>query len=294
MIATWKRRYLAAIAICAICMALAAQETSGTITTSSADSGSTRGRDRNTERRFRGSDNNPEERIDHHRTNPEEFRQMMKAELEHLPRLNKRMQRLMEIQAERYTLQSERRMVATEQGPDRAAIVKKFHELLRRDMQLSEESRKIVQQIIKDMPIIQKEMSERRSDIKETIDRENKLSADGATSSTSARDLRRSQRYLDFLDQKLKDLETRPERLDLLSRMLRGIPFDDGPPPGNPREVPLKPEEQLNELKQKRRHLQRQLRQVEDNIDQLHKQGVKDGPNDDSTSTSVDDMATSR
>lgn len=241
----------------------------------SDDSATSRPHDKKDVRRARNADG---DRGDHKRYNPEEFRQMMRAELVNIPRLNKRMDRLMSIQAERYTLQSERRMVGTEQGPDRSVIIKKFHELLRRDLELSEESRQIVQQIIKDMPAIQREMGDRRDEVRKELEKENLKVGDGvgATSSTEARNLRRSQRYLDFLDQKLKDLETHPERLDLLSRMLRGIPMDDGLPPENPPEIPVSPADQLEDLKQKRRHLQRQLRQVEDDITELRKQGVVD------------------
>jgi len=208
-------------------------------------------------------------------SSPEEFRQQMKAELAQIPTLNKHMDRLMDIQSERYRLQSQRRSVASEQREDRGAIVKQFHELLRRDMELSEESRKVVQQIIKDMKTIQKELDARQAVLQKQIEATNTSTDDSSTSSTEVRAFRRSQRYLDFLRKKLRDLESHPDRLDLLSRMLRGIPFDDSPLASDSTAASMTPEQRLGELKMKRWHIQRQLRQVEDDIHALESKGIK-------------------
>ena len=216
--------------------------------------------------------------------NPEEFRRIMKAEVEKIPTLSKSMDRLMDIQAQRYTLQVERSKVATEQG-ERTVIVKRFHESLKKDMELTDESRRIMREIAGNFPTIQKEIDTRRNDLQQQIDSEN-AKGDAKTSSTAALELRRSQRSLDFLNRKLKELETRPERMDVLSRMLRGIPleeFSGGPPgPGKPGDKPDKLDEKrpveirLDELQQRRRHLQRQLEDIEQDIKDL-KDGKKTG-----------------
>lgn len=215
--------------------------------------------------------------VKHRHYNPEEFRKLLKSELSHIPTLNKPMERLMDIQAERYTLQNERRNVKIEHGADQNKTVGRFHELLKKDMQLGEESRSIVQNIGRDMPKIQQEMGDRKRFLQQSLDSAAKQADTGKTSTTQAEALRRSQRCLEFLDRRLKDLESRPERMDILSRMLRGIPMDESGPRGNMDTPPPPPDaDNLDKLQERRRHLQRQLQEVETDIDRLRKKENRD------------------
>lgn len=215
-------------------------------------------------------------RDDTHRHNPSEFRKLMQSELDYIPALDKRMDRLMNIQAQRFDLQKGRQKVADAPETDRDATVRKFHSLLRRDAELADESRTIVQEIVRDMPRIKAQLVGRRSALQAELGADNLTTETGAapdTSSTLVREQRRRLRYLDFLESKLDDLKVHPERLDLLARVLRGLPFEDAPtndrPPGD---GPPRPSQgSLPELYGRRKALQRELRQVEKRIHELEK-----------------------
>jgi len=214
------------------------------------------------ERRKDGADEHDGNRYsERHHYNPEEFRRLMKAELDQIPSLKPRMDRLMDIQAQRYELQKQRRDVASQDGPNREATIKKFHELLRKDMELTEESRRIMKQMSQDSKAIQQDMDKRRGELNRLLNDENTKPENAETSSKAAQDYRRSLRYVDFIDRKLSDLNTRPERFDLLSRMLRGLPMEDPGAMGPPSKS-----QSLDDLQDRRKHLQRQLREVEEAI----------------------------
>ncbi len=239
--------------------------------------------------RDRGSrdrdDNDRGERRTHterRRHDPEAFRQLMKAELKEVPALNQRMVRLMDIQGERFELQKQRQEVGRHKD-NRDATIKKFHGLLRRDQELSDEARKIVQDIVRDMPEIKNQLDNRRAGLDAQLAKENAATTDTQTSSTVSRELRRKLRYVDYLENKLGELKTHPERLDLLARFLRGLPFDD---PGNDRDDNDKadtPRERLNELLRRQRRLRHELQEVEREIDKLRKQGVREPPQESRT-----------
>ncbi len=214
----------------------------------------------------------PQPRGEGHRHSSSEFRKLMQAELANLPALNNRMNRLMEIQARRHELQEKRQKVAVDNDGYREATVKKFHSLLRRDLQLAEESRGIVHQIVNDMPRIQKQLNRRRATLKTEVDNAGTSATATDSPSPHVRELRRRMRYLDFLEKKLGDLKTHPERLDLLARVLRGLPPDEAS--GSTVRPPRKSGESttqtsLARLRDKRKALQRELRQVETRIDDL-------------------------
>lgn len=282
----WKLRWAIVGCVSALILSAYAQ-TSTTTTAPVAEQQTThtskrfreRWKDRANDEGERGKDTNSDHDgnrySERHHYNPEEFRRLMKAELDQIPSLKPRMDRLMDIQAQRYELQKQRRAVASQEGPNRDATIKKFHELLRKDMELTDESRRIMKQMSQDSKAIQQDMDKRRGELNRLLAEENTKPENSETSSKAAQDYRRSLRYVDFIDRKLSDLNTRPERFDLLSRMLRGLPIEDpgemGPPPKS---------QTLDELQDRRKHLQRQLREVEEAI--ARKKGA---PQDSSTSS---------
>ncbi len=205
--------------------------------------------------------------------NPESFRKFMQAELEHIPGLNDRMGQLMKIQAERHELQKQRQAVAAHPDPNKAATIEKFHSLLRRDFSLSDESRKIAKEIVNDLPGIQKQLDTRRDSLLKELEQVNATAADPSSSSSQAMDLRRKVRYVDFLEKKLRDLEDHPERLDVLTRMMRGVPFDDNDRDGRHGGART-PEAHLAELKARRQELQQELRLVENEINLIKAKGI--------------------
>jgi hypothetical protein len=221
---------------------------------------------------------------DWHRPKPEEFRSYMQTELAANPALNKRVVRLSEIQARRQALQKKRQAAAGQTTASRDVVIKKFHTLLREDMELSDRARQIAREIVNDMPRIKKQLDERRNSLNSSLAAAEKADADANTSSTAARDLRRRLHYLDFLERKLDDIKDHPERLDLLARVLRGAPPDEPPlreypdnsakrdanarqrpPDGSGRSAGL------DQLKRRRRQLQRELRNIEAQIEKQEK-----------------------
>ena len=228
----------------------------------------------------RGDDPSPKSdskaKWEHSRHNPAEFRKLMQAELSHVPSLDARMQKLMDIQAKRYDLQKKRQDIGTEKGPNRDAVVKKFHALLRQDMELAENARGIVHEIVKDMARIKEELDTRRTTLQTDLEQIAKTADDEPSSATKSRDLRRRMRYLDFLEKKLDDLKSHPERLDLLARVLRGIPMDEFPPPPDAKGKHGKKtddtgDDSVQDLRRKRRQLQKELNQVEYRLNKLTK-----------------------
>lgn len=205
---------------------------------------------------------------------PEAVKRFMKAELEHVPGLNERMERLIRIQAERQDLQKQRQAVAAKPDRNKSATIEKFHSLLRRDFALSDESRKIAREIVADLPGIKKQLNVRKDSLEKELESANQAAPDPTTSSPEASDVRRKIRYVDFLDKKLSDLEDHPERLDLLTRLLRGVPFDES------REMARTPEAHLTELQTRRQKLQRELRQIENEIQLIKAKGIKAAPDD--------------
>lgn len=237
-----------------------------------------RGHDSNeSDRGHHGNDNRRERgrSFDRRMPAPEavrEFHQIAREELGHLPSLNSRTNRLVEIQNERRNLQKQRQAIAADDKRKRDAKIEEFHSLLQRDLELAEESRKIAQQIVRQLPGIQSEIKTRR----DTLDAElqTELAKDTTTTSTAARVIERRIGYIRYIDHKLKELEKRPERLDLLTRLTHAIPLDEFTRESLKNREPRTAEDHQEELERRQKHLQKELEQVENEL-QILKAGTK-------------------
>lgn len=194
----------------------------------------------------------------------------MQEELAHLPSLNSRMQRLMDIQSKRHELQKQRQDTATSRNETREVIIARFHELLQQDLNLSDDARKIVQEITRNLPRIKSQIETRRSHLQTELEQLNSAESASETSSSQALETRRRLRYLDYLEKKLGDMETHPERLDLLARVLRGLPPDDGSRRGDGghHRRDSSPES-ISDLKEKRKALQDALKAIDVKLEKL-------------------------
>lgn len=201
----------------------------------------------------------------------------MHEELDHLPSLNSRMERLMDIQSQRHELQKQRQDTATNRNETREVIVARFHELLQQDLNLSDDARKIVQEITRNLPRIKSQIETRRSHLQTELEQLNTADSTSETSSPQAQETRRRLRYLDYLEKKLGDMETHPERLDLLARVLRGLPPDDGfrRGDGGHHRRDSSPES-VSDLKEKRKALQDALKDIDEKLEKLDSEATND------------------
>lgn len=215
------------------------------------------------------------------RHNSGEFRKLMQEEMKLLPALNKPMERFFVIQTERYELQQKRQKVAGNSSEGREDILKQFHSLLQRDLQLSDEARTIAHKIVEDMPRITSQLHQRRAQLNARIDGGETTATEVGASDPGEKELLRRLRYIELLEKKLQDLTMHPERLDLLARVMRGLPpeegsnFSDRPA----RELKVKDTSTtvttLIELQNRRKDLQRELRQVEKRIDEQRRNAAR-------------------
>jgi len=219
-----------------------------------------------------------------------EWHREIPAELQTIPALSKRMTRLNDILRKRHQLQVKRQVDASQTTNSREVIVKRFHTLLREDMALAENARQIMREIGSDMPRIEQQIAARRSQLKEQLAAGNLMTSATAEIPTSGtREINRHLRYLDFIERKVHEIGSHPERLDLPTRILRGAPPDGQASStvlrrggvayndrGNTEPMhishgrPKSPsEKKLDELKRRKRVLQRQLREIDERIEKL-------------------------
>lgn len=118
-------------------------------------------------------------------------------------------------------------------------------------MKLADQSRQISHQIVQNMPEIKAQLKTRRDHLNSQISTDD-------NSTTASREARRRVRYLDFLQRKLDNIATHPERIDLLARMLRGAPRDEPTPPQT-----TNTQTRLSDLRHRQETLKSQLREID-------------------------------
>lgn len=151
-------------------------------------------------------------------------------ELEHIPTLKTHVEGLIELHQQRLAVVRERQNLGKGEGPRSGGRVREFHGLVNREEALLNEQRERFQKLRNDGGVILEELRSRRDliaaaidDLEMTLDEETR-EGDEASRKTGSelRDLRRSDRILLTLEDRIKRLKDRGSQPERFNRMVRG------------------------------------------------------------------------
>jgi hypothetical protein len=164
------------------------------------------------------------------------FRQFMREEMKNIPTLEPRLTELVEIQQQRTLLQKQRAQIADDRSLNSEESLRKFHDLLKREDDLNNRQKGVLQALIKDAPQIQKQIGDRKSKIQERL---HELGAEAPEpgepqpadlpEQAEIRNLNHAAKLYDFLSGRITALQANPDRVELLNRFFKGLPNSDEP-----------------------------------------------------------------
>ncbi|MGI8905855.1 MAG: hypothetical protein ACR2IE_05110 [Candidatus Sumerlaeaceae bacterium] len=165
------------------------------------------------------------------------FRQFLRDEMKNVPLLAPKVSDLADIQQQRNVLQKERAQIADDRSLSSEQSLRKFHDLLKREDNLNNRQKSLLESFVNDAPRIQKQIAERRQQIQAKLKQLPEPLEDDGTEAltpqrTEARNLMQSARLYEFLDARMTSLQENPERVDMLQRFFKGMPNFDEPERG--------------------------------------------------------------
>lgn len=186
-------------------------------------------------------------------------------DLKNVPALDTPLREMLEIHQERLQLARQRQAIALDRSRPSGEIVKEFHELLRREDELTSRQRTVLAGLLKNLDSVQEQVARRR----EALRREMELAAGGEVgegrSAPDSRRLWRALRFYDMIGPRLEVLARDPDRPDALRMLLRGGFETEGLDPAGAETLRV----QLREVRQQQERLQRKMQELEQQIDEI-------------------------
>ena len=186
------------------------------------------------------------------------FRQHMLTELHQVPLLESKLQKLLQIQQERTTLQRQRQQLALSTSKPTEDVMREFHMLLEHEDALTSAQKSVLAEFVRDADPIRDQIDKRRKELAAQQEEMRKASGDTAVpfgGTPEMRRLVRQQRAYDFLYERLGNLRDNPNQPDWVRGFLRGM--------WGPEELDARMAEQfrrrLQELEQDQDELRRRL-----------------------------------
>jgi predicted transcriptional regulator len=186
-------------------------------------------------------------------------------ELKNIPALDKPLRELIEIQQERMQLARQRQAVAMARSRPAAEIMKEFHDLLRREDELTSRQRSVVEQLIGDLDAIQEQVARRRDALRRELETAPDEGLGQGRGPLESRRLWRSLRFYDMIVPRLEALAKDSDRHDAIRALLRGD-WDAQRLDSADAET-LRA--QLREVRQQQERLQRKMQDLEQQIEEI-------------------------
>lgn len=193
-------------------------------------------------------------------------------ELKDIPTLEGPIREIGEIHQERVLLRKERARIATETGRPKDTLVKEFHELLRREDELTTRQRRVMKEIGRDAAKIRAEAEARRAATEESLRALKEQLGDNPMQSAEYRSAIRSLRFYESVDERLREFEENPDRENLIHSMLFRSMFLRGTWNDTRELDPAVVEQtrrQVRDLRQQQEKLERRMDEIERQLDEM-------------------------
>lgn len=199
------------------------------------------------------------------------FRQFMREELKNVPALDPVITDLVEIQQQRNLLQRQRSQIADDRTLSSDESLRKFHDLLKREDELNVRQREVLQKLLHDGPVIQKQIADRKKYIQKRLQ---ELAPSGqppvsvgtpGEEQTEFHNLSHAARLYEFLGSRMTSIQANPDRIELLNRFFKGMPNMDETSPDTLQHA----RERLQQIQQEQDELADRMDQLEDELRQL-------------------------
>jgi chromosome segregation ATPase len=195
------------------------------------------------------------------------MRQFVSEELSHVPSLQSKLQRVIQLQQEKANL--EQKLRQSVQGAGRETRWTDFHELLGRQDAVTTKMLELLAEFSRDSDRLHEEVARRRQEIGSQIDelRRNRPEGTGEArdDTPEMRTLNRGLRFYDFVLDRLAVLHENPQRIEWLRSLLRGSLGNDTAD----MQVVQQALRRLQQLEQDQEELRRSMQQVEGQIAEL-------------------------
>lgn len=187
-------------------------------------------------------------------------------EFKHVPLLDKDITPLVKLQQERYALAVARQHAVSGQRADRPSDseLKAFHDLLRKDDELTSRQQELLQALSRDADAIQQQIGQRRQEIAQRL-KELSKQPPSSTVSQEMRALSRANRAYDFVADRLANVQERPLAADWLRRFMHGMLSGDEPDP----QMLDQFRRRLQQIEQDQEELRRKAAQLDQQIDEI-------------------------
>jgi hypothetical protein len=166
------------------------------------------------------------------------YQQFMREELSHIPTLESKMRKLMELQLQRMNLQRERVKIVENRDTPPGDSRKQFHELLRKENDINAMQKQVLDEMARDADAIRKEIQAQRQEVRNKLEELETTGPESAKTDSDnkhrhspeeqeVRSLNRKLRFYSFMDERMEDLKTGTNREFLVNRFFKGLPLGD-------------------------------------------------------------------
>lgn len=186
-------------------------------------------------------------------------------ELKNVPALDAPLREMVEIQHERMQLARQRQFIAGDRSRPSGVIMREFHELLRREDELTSRQRSVMERLVGDLDVIQDQVAKRREALRREMESAPAGEPGEGRSPAEARRLWRALRFYDTIGSRLETLAKDPDRQDALRTLLRGGLDTEGLDSAGVETL----RNQLREVRQQQERLQRKMHELEQQIDEM-------------------------
>ena len=198
------------------------------------------------------------------------FRRLLQDEVKNVPALVPRLNELLEVQQQRNALQKQRAQVADDRSLSSEESLRKFHDLLKREDELNTQQKTVFESMLRDAPVIQKQIAERRKQIQQRIQelgpqQPSENNEPPTLEQEEARSLGRASRFYEFLDSRVTSLQAHPDRLEMLNRFFKGMPNIEEPDAQTIEKARVR----LDQIQQEQDELADRLDKLEDEVREL-------------------------
>jgi hypothetical protein len=195
------------------------------------------------------------------------IRQLMSNELKNVPLLGDKIRDLMQIHQERMVLQRQRQQIAMSSEEPTDEVLKRFHELLRREDQLTSKVQALTGDLARDAEKIRKQVLRRQQEIDSQIAQLREVRPDSKEPAATGdiRNLARAKRLYDFVLELLNSLESEQNSQEWPSKLMRGLWAQDE----IDSHVAEQARRQLQQIQHDQEDLRRRIEQIDERLQDL-------------------------
>lgn len=192
-----------------------------------------------------------------------QFRQAMQSELRHVPQLEEKITRLLDIQQERINLFRKRTQIAQKGGEKTDVALQQFHQVLKDEEALNARQEKLMSDFAKDAEAVSQQVAARRAQVQEEIEKA-RASKDPKADIKS---LQRIDRMYAVFQERMENLKENPEAGDWLRKFSRTF-WHGGQDDLDP-QLLEKVRHRVEQLQQDQESLRRRLTEIDDEMGEL-------------------------